>query len=99
MVAPRMVVFIRFHARPGQAANLQTALEAILAPTRAEPGCVEIHLYKARTDRALFFIKSVWRDAAAFDVHANLPHMQVFLARLPDLIDHELEAVRTDRID
>jgi quinol monooxygenase YgiN len=95
----RLYVFIRFHAQPGLEDALRAGLLEILGPTRAEPGCLEIHLYAAQSEHGLFYIRSFWRDEAAFDAHAALPHMRRFLEQLPRLIDHPLEAVRTDMVD
>jgi quinol monooxygenase YgiN len=45
-------------------------------------------------DSLVFFIHSTWVQEADFDAHAELPHMRVFLSRLPELIDHPLEATQ-----
>jgi quinol monooxygenase YgiN len=93
-----MFIFARFHAKPGQERALEDALLSIVAPTRAEPGCLDANVFHALRDPATFFIHSSWMDENAFERHAGLPHMTTFLAQLPGLIDHELEAVRCTRL-
>jgi quinol monooxygenase YgiN len=91
-------VFVRFEPRTGKQRQLQVALKAILEPTRAEPGCIRIHLYEASREPLAFFIHSEWVDDAAFDAHATLPHMTRFLGVVDGLITHPLQAVRTKQI-
>jgi quinol monooxygenase YgiN len=45
-----------------------------------------------------FFIHSRWKDGAAFEYHASLPHTVRFLKRARQLIDHELDTTRTTLI-
>ena len=80
---------------PSRDANnsLSEALLANVEPTRAEPGCIDIHVFRALRDPATFFIHSAWKDEAEFDQHATLPHTTAMLARVDELIDHERQPV------
>lgn len=91
-------VFVRFEPRPGKERTLHDELRLILEPTRAEAGCIRIHLYESARDPLLFFIHSEWTDEAAFEAHAELPHMKRFLGLVGELITHPLKAVRTKQI-
>ncbi len=91
-------VFIRFEPITEKRQQLHDELILILEPTRAEPGCARIHLYESTRDPLAFFIHSEWIDEAAFDTHAQLPHMKRFLGLVGDLITHPLQAVRTKQI-
>jgi quinol monooxygenase YgiN len=95
MAGMELSVFIRFHARPGQAAALASALDEVVPPSHAEAGCVFIQAYRSVQDPDLFHIHSRWVDEAAFDLHAGLAHTQRFLASVQALIDHPLEVART----
>jgi quinol monooxygenase YgiN len=92
-------VFVRFDARPGQLDQLRNELLAILSPTRAEPGCIDIHLYEEKSASGTFCIHSSWKDEAAFDAHAQLPHMKRFLGLVDHLVTNPVKAVRTRQID
>jgi quinol monooxygenase YgiN len=91
-------IFARFHARPGAEAALAETLRDVLAPSREEPGCLAIHAFRSIRDPRLFYIDSCWRDEAAFDTHAGLPHTVRFLERVEPLIDHPLDVTRAERI-
>ncbi|MCE3290189.1 MAG: Antibiotic biosynthesis monooxygenase [Caulobacter sp.] len=90
-----LTVFIRLHAREGQAQAVAEALAEVVPATRAEPGCLEIAAYRSTQDPGLFTIHSRWADEAAFEAHAGLAHTTAFLATVRPLIDHPFEAVRT----
>ena len=73
-------------------------LMLVLEPTRAEPGCVRIHLYESTREPLVYVIHSEWIDEQAFDTHSGLPHMRRFLGLIGELISHPLQAVRTKQI-
>lgn len=93
-----LYVFARFHARPGDEAAVAQALLEVVPPSRAEPGCVGIHAYRALGDPRLFYVQSWWEDGPSFERHAALPHTVRFLARVEPLLDHALDVARTERI-
>ncbi len=93
-----LFTFVRFEPRPGQETRLRDELKLVLEPTRAEPGCLRINLYESTRDPLVFYIHSEWKDEAAFDAHAGLPHMTRFLGLVGDLITHRVQGVRTRRI-
>ncbi|PYM90652.1 MAG: antibiotic biosynthesis monooxygenase [Candidatus Rokuibacteriota bacterium] len=90
--------FARFHARSGNEGAVAAALLEVLAPSRDEPGCLSSHAFRSIRDPQLFYIHSCWKDEAAFDNHARLPHTVRFVERLEPLIDHPFDATRAERI-
>ena len=82
-----LFIFARFHARPGQESAVAEALRDIVAPSRAEPGCLDIHAFRSTRDGRLFYIHSRWTNEAAFEVHAGLPDTDLFVERMQALID------------
>jgi quinol monooxygenase YgiN len=93
-----LFIFARFHARPGHERAVEEALRDNLAPTREEPGCVSINLFRSIRDPRLFYIHSRFKDEAAFEHHAGLAHTVRMLARVEPLIDHALDVARAARI-
>jgi len=91
-------IFARFHARPGNESAVAEALLDVLAPSREEPGCLSIHAFRSMRDPQLFYIHSRWKDEAAFERHAGLPHTLRFVERVAPLIDHALDVTRAGRI-
>ena len=93
-----LFIFARFHARPGNEGAVAEAILDNLAPSRGEPSCLNIHAYRSTRDPQLFYIHSRWKDEAAFENHAGLPHTVRFLERVQPLIDHALDVNRAVRI-
>jgi quinol monooxygenase YgiN len=73
-------------------------LMLILEPTRAETGCIRIHLYESMREPPALFIHSEWVDEQAFNAHSQTPHMNRFLGLIDELITHTLQAERTRQI-
>lgn len=93
-----LFVFARFHARGGEEHGVEQAIREVSGPTREEPGCLSYHAFRSTRDPRLFYIHSRWRDEAAFDAHADLPHTVRFLERVEQLIDHALDVTRAKMI-
>lgn len=93
-----LFIFARFHARAGKEGEVAKAVQAVLEPSREEPGCRNIHAFRSTRDPRLFYIQARWRDEAAFEIHAKLPHMVRFLERMEPLIDHAFDVARTEQI-
>jgi quinol monooxygenase YgiN len=91
-------IIARFHARPGKEADVEAAIREANGPTRAEPACLDLRVFRSTRDPALFHIYSCWQDEAAFEHHATLPHTVRFLERVQPLIDHPLDVTRTRQI-
>lgn len=90
--------FVRFEPVPGKEKLLREELKLVLEPTRAEPGCIRIHLYEGLREPPVFYIHSEWADEAAFDAHPQLPHMTRFLGVVQELTTHPVKGIRTKQI-
>jgi quinol monooxygenase YgiN len=93
-----LYIFARLEPKPGKELQLRDELDLVLKPTRAEPGCVRIHLYESTRGPLIYYIHSEWIDEPAFDAHAELPHMRRFLGLIDELITHPLQAMRTKQV-
>jgi quinol monooxygenase YgiN len=92
-----MDTIVRFHAREGQEEAIAAAMRDAAADVRAEP-CLGIEYFRSARDPRLFYIPSRWRDEAAFQVHAELPHTLRFLERVEAAMDHELQVTRLEKL-
>jgi quinol monooxygenase YgiN len=87
-------IFARFYARPGNESEVKEALLEVVQASRAEKGCLGIDSFSSIRDPRMFYIHSRWKDEAAFEAHALLPHTVRFVERMEPLIDHPVEAQR-----
>ena len=90
--------FVRFLARAGEENAVEEALREVMVPTREEPGCINIHLFRSVREPRLFYIHSKWVDEAAFQKHAELPHTKRFLQRVDALLEEPRQVARTEMI-
>jgi len=76
MTGTTVRILARIQARPAKTAELATALGALVAPTRAEPGCLRYELLQAADDPACFVFVEEWSDRSAIDAHMASAHVQ-----------------------
>lgn len=81
----------QIRAKAGRSDELGEALLALVAPSRAEPGCVTYDVHRAIEDGDLWMVYENWRSAVDLQAHFELPHMQAFVARIPELVEGELD--------
>jgi quinol monooxygenase YgiN len=93
-----MHFIVRFEPRPGKEAAFREELLRVAGPTRAEPGCLAIHIFESVREPLLFAIHSEWADEAAFELHASLPHTVRFLRAAKELLTHPVEGLRSREI-
>ena len=94
-----LFIFARFYAREGQEAAVAAALRGVSGPTQAEQGCLFQKAYRSIRDGRLFYVHSRWKDEAAFELHAKLPHTARFIEKVQALIDHPLDVNRAQPLD
>ncbi|ATX91140.1 antibiotic biosynthesis monooxygenase [Citrobacter freundii] len=77
-------------AKPGKIDALKQALQALLLPTRREPGNIEYALFQLRDTPDVFNVRESWRGQAGLDEHIALPHFQAFILQMNDLLAEPL---------
>jgi quinol monooxygenase YgiN len=71
-------------AKPGSEPIVGAALHDLVAPTRAEPGCVAYDLFSSAASSQTFLTIERWRSQADLDAHMQTPHIQAALAATGD---------------
>jgi quinol monooxygenase YgiN len=91
-------VFARLRARPGKQAEVRQAMFDVSGPTRKEPGCLGYGAFRSVRDPDEFYIHSRWKDMAAFERHAELPHTVRFVEAVELLLDHPFKATLSEQL-
>ena len=91
-------VFARLHARPGRRDEVRHAMFEIQGPTRRELGCLSYGAFHSVRDPDEFYIHSCWKDMAAFERHAELPHTVRFVATVEPLLDHPFKVTLAQQL-
>lgn len=93
-----LYIFGRFLVRVGEESVFEGALREVVIATRAEPGCLEVHGYRAVRNARLYYLHSRWKDVEVFEAHAKLPHTESFLERVEKLLEEPRDVKRCERI-
>jgi quinol monooxygenase YgiN len=91
-----LFLFARFQACLGCESALREAIQTVEGPTKLEPGCLGYQAFHSVRTQGEFYVHSRWRDNAAFEIHASLPHTVRFLSTVKTLIDHPLSVSLTE---
>jgi quinol monooxygenase YgiN len=91
-----LFVFTRCYAQQGLQHSMAATIQAVLGPTRQEPGCLMIEAFGSTRDERLFYIHSRWKDESAFDNHLQLPHTIRFLEAIQASIDQPMDVTRAE---
>lgn len=75
-----LFVEIKLQARPGRTETGEQALKKIVAPTRANPDCLEFRVLRYRDDPRAFTLLEHWTSMAATDAHGESDYMADYLA-------------------
>ena len=69
-----MIVAVR--SRPGREAELEKELRALVAPSRAERGCIAYDLHVSSDQPGLFLLREIWASLKHHQKHWETEHMK-----------------------
>jgi quinol monooxygenase YgiN len=90
--------FVRFEPPAGKEKDFREELLRVVAPTRAETGCLAMHVFESLREPLVFAIHSEWADEAAFERHAQLPHTIRFIGAAEELLGRPVQGLRSREI-
>lgn len=93
-----LVSIAMLKARPGQREALRSALSALVAPTRQEPGNLDYTLFELRDEPGSFYMRESFHDQAALDAHFAAPYFQAFAQRIDELLAEPLKLVFLEKV-
>lgn len=85
MASNSLRVVATITAQPDKADELKSILLGLLAPTRAEAGCLGYQLLQNNSDPNDFVFVEEWTSDAALDEHMTTTHVQGAIARAQSL--------------
>jgi quinol monooxygenase YgiN len=81
-------------AKPGQEQELGLRMASLLAPTRAEPGCLAYDLFQSTEEPGVWVLIERWRSIADLEAHVRANHMTAFLARGGEVLEGQPNSFR-----
>lgn len=85
MPKPLTIVAI-FEANPGREDELATALQALVAPTRAEAGCLNYDLHRDLEQSGRFLFYENWETRSHWEDHMASAHLRRHQETSPPLV-------------
>ena len=79
------LVFLR--AQTGKARKLEEALRELAQETRNETGSLVYEVHHSTSDSDEYLIYGIWRSKADLDAHMETGAVQVFLGKVPTLVN------------
>ena len=90
MADGRITVVALIKAKPGMEEAVMQQAEALLEPTRAEPGCIDYVLHRAEEDASSLMFYENWRSREDLDEHLQKPHLQGFVEKAGPMLAEPL---------
>lgn len=81
-------------AKPGQGDELGRRLMALSGPARAENGNINYDLHRSNDDADTWIIYENWTSSAALDAHFAEDYMMDFVAKLPEVLQGDMDLRR-----
>lgn len=87
-------VVAEVRAKPGKEAELRAATLPLIALVRSDPKNLVYFLQEDRDSPGHFVFYEVFANQADFEAHNNMPYVQAWFARLPDLAEGAVKAMK-----
>jgi len=89
---------VEFEIKPEDADRFHAAIaENARKSVGEEPGCLQFDVVRAQDNPHRIMLYEVYKDLAAFEAHAKMPHVAAFFAVAKPMIMNQ-KATRLDRV-
>ncbi len=75
-----LTIVAQITATPGHEDRLRGSLEKLVAPTRAEAGCIQYDLHVDNENPGLFLFFEIWETRALWQAHMQADHLKAHAA-------------------
>jgi quinol monooxygenase YgiN len=99
MANQQVTVVVRLKAKAGKEAQVRKELFNLLAPTRAEQGCLNFDMHEAPNDRTLFMFHENWTSEDRLKQHFETAHIKRWIKLAETLLAEPLELTRWRKVD
>jgi quinol monooxygenase YgiN len=80
------IITVHCVARPERRNDLIALGTSMIAPSRAEAGCIHYSFYQDLNDSNRFFFYEEWKDQASIDLHNATKHFLEFQPKFKEMI-------------
>jgi len=94
----QLTVIAIIRAKRGLGDELGRHLGTLVEPSRAESGNVNYDLHRSNDDPDVWIIYENWKTPTDLTVHFEYPYLKALVAKLPDLLEGEMELLRCSMV-
>ena len=98
MANQQVTVVVRLKAKAGKEAQVRQELFNLLAPTRAERGCINFDMHQAPSDPSLFLFHENWTSEEDLKRHFETPHITRWVKLAETLLAEPLDLTRWRKV-
>ena len=98
-MAEHLIVIAYLTARAGKEDGARKMLQALVAPTRLEAGCITYDLHEMHGDATRFVFYEIWRSAAVLEAHSKSAHMMAFREIRAEFLSGPTELTKWRKIE
>lgn len=85
-----LTIVANIHAKPGCEELVRTELEKLVAPTRAEAGCLQYDLHQDQSASGHFMFYENWESHELWQAHMNAGHIAAYMEATDGAVDQFL---------
>lgn len=93
-----LTIVARIKAKSGMEARMQQDLLGLLAPTRAESGCITFDLLQDTSNPTVFVLYENWKDQASLDAHFQQPYVKQVLQAYEETLAEPINVMTLEKI-
>lgn len=82
-----LTIIAKLKAKPGSEEQLYEACRKLVAPTRAEEGCINYDMHRSIEDPGLVMFYENWETKPLWERHMESPHLSEFSAETEDMTE------------
>ncbi|MGI4788323.1 MAG: putative quinol monooxygenase [Janthinobacterium lividum] len=86
-----LTVIAKFQAKPGMEDKVKEGLIGMLAPSRAESGCLNYDVFQSNDDPAILFTYENWTGKEALDAHMQTPNFKELAEASKEMLAKPME--------
>jgi quinol monooxygenase YgiN len=98
MAGVHVTVVVRLKAKAGMEARVRQELLNLLAPTRAEQGCINFGMHQDPVDAAPFLLHENWVSEDDLKRHFETPHIKRWIEEAKALLAEPMKLTRWRKV-
>jgi quinol monooxygenase YgiN len=93
-----LTIIAKWKAKPGAEDELYERCRSLVAPTRAEEGCINYDLHRSIEDPGTLMFYENWTTKPLWEQHINSPHISKFFSTKDDIVE-SWEIFQGEKVD